>query len=67
MGLKKKTIKLVTKVLSDAKKRKLYSPGEILYMEKQVERLKRERAIRLERRRRERGFSSEDNKINYDD
>ena len=66
MGLKKKTIKLVTKVLSDAKKRKLYSPEELLYMEKQVERLKQERAIRLERRRRQKGFYT-DNYMNYDD
>ena len=58
MGLKKKTIKLVTKVLSDDKKRQLYTPEEIAYMERQVELLKLERARRLERRRAEKGFHS---------
>lgn len=57
MGLKKKTIKLVTKLLSDEKKRQLYSEEEIAYMERQVELLKLERARRLERRRAEKGFN----------
>ena len=56
MGLKKKTIKLVTKLLSDEKKRQLYTAEEIAYMERQVELLKLERARRLERRRAEKGF-----------
>ena len=56
MGLKKKTIKLVTKVLTDEKKRKLYTPEEIAYMERQVKLLRLERARRLERRRAEKGF-----------
>ena len=34
MGLGKKTIKLVTKVLGNEKKRKLYSDEEIAYMER---------------------------------
>ena len=58
MGLKKKTIKLVTKLLSDEKKRQLYSAEEIAYMERQVELLRLERARRLERRRAEKGFYS---------
>lgn len=58
MGLKKKTIKLVTKVLSSDKKRKLYTDAEILYMEQQVERLKEERRRRLDARKREKGFST---------
>lgn len=56
MGLQKKTIKLVTKVLNSEKKRKLYSPEEIAYMERQVQLMKIQRAIRKEARKREKGF-----------
>ena len=56
MGLKKKTIKLVTKLLGNEKKRKLYTEGEIKYMERQVHLMKLERAIRKEQRKREKGF-----------
>ena len=56
MGLKKRTIKLVTKVLSDEKKRKLYSAEEIAYMERQVALLKVERARRKHQRKLEKGF-----------
>ena len=56
MGLKKKTIKLVTKVLGDEKKRKLYSDEEIAYMERQVHLIKLERARRKLQRKREKGF-----------
>ena len=56
MGLKKKTIKMVTKLLGDQKKRKLYTEEEIKYMERQVQLLKIERAIRLEQRKRDKGF-----------
>ena len=58
MGLKKKTIKLVTKILTDEKRRKLYSEGEIAYMEHQVRLMRLERARRLERRRAEKGFTA---------
>lgn len=58
MGLKKKTINLVTKVLTNEKKRKLYSPEEIAYMERQVDLMRLERARRIERRRAEKGFSA---------
>ena len=57
MSLKMKTIKRVTKVLSDDKLRKLYSPEELAYMERQLKLLKIERAIRIEQRKREKGFS----------
>ena len=70
MGLKKKTIKLVTKILSDEKKRKLYTEQEIAYMERQLELMKIERQRRLERRKKERGFGYEDTpgmKENFDD
>ena len=56
MGLGKKTIKLVTKLLGDEKKRKLYSPEEIAFMERQVQLLKLQRAIRKEKRKRDKGF-----------
>ena len=56
MGLKKRTIKLVTKVLSDEKKRKLYSDEEIAYMERQVQLIKLERARRKHQRKLDKGF-----------
>jgi len=56
MGLGKKTIKLVTKVLGNDKKRKLYSDEEIAYMERQLKLLKIRRAIRVEQRKRDKGF-----------
>ena len=56
MSLKKKTIKMVTKLLGDEKKRKLYTEEEIKYMERQVALLKVERAIRKEQRKRDKGF-----------
>ena len=56
MGLKKRTIKLVTKVLGNEKKRALYTEAEILYMERQVQLIKLERARRKLQRKREKGF-----------
>ena len=56
MGLRKRTIKLVTKVLGNEKKRKLYTEGELAYMERQVQMMKLQRAIRKEQRKREKGF-----------
>ena len=56
MGARKKTIKLVTKVLGNEKKRKLYTEAELAYMERQVQLIKMERAIRKEQRKREKGF-----------
>ena len=58
MGLKKKTIKMVTKLLGDEKKRKLYSPEEIAYMERQVHLMKLQRAIRKRQRKLEKGFGN---------
>ena len=58
MGLKKRTIKLVTKVLGDEKKRKLYTEAEILYMERQVQLIKLERARRKHQRKLEKGFGN---------
>ena len=56
MGLRKRTIKLVTKVLGDEKKRKLYSDEEIAYMERQVQLIKLERARRRHQRKLEKEF-----------
>ena len=55
----KKTIKLVTKVLSKDKKRKLYSDEEIQYMERQLSQLKVEKQRRKLRRKLEKGFGNE--------
>ena len=59
MGLKKKTIKLVNKLLHDPEKRKLYSEDELRYMEKQVVLLEKERARRIKERQQQKGFSNE--------
>ena len=56
MGIKKRTIKMVTKLLGDDKKRKLYTDGEIAYMERQVHLMKLERARRKHQRKLEKGF-----------
>ncbi len=57
MSLGKKTIQRVSSILKDEKKRKLYTPEEITYMEKQLVLLKQRRKERLEQRKRQRGFS----------
>ena len=54
--MKKKTIKLVNKLLHDPKKRKMYSDAELLYMEKQVVRMQKERKARKLQRKQEKGF-----------
>lgn len=59
MSLKKKTIRLVNKVIHDPEKRKLYSEDEIRYMEKQVVLLEKERARRIKERQQQKGFSNE--------
>ena len=56
MGIKKRTIKMVTKLLGDEKKRKLYTEAEIKYMERQVHLMKLERARRKHQRKLEKGF-----------
>ena len=58
MGLKKKTINLVKKVLKNKNKRKLYTEEELLYMEMQLTRLILERKRRKEERRRNKGFGN---------
>ena len=59
MGLRKKTIRLVNKVLHDPSKRNLYSEEEINYMEKQVILLEKERRARKQQRKKEKGFGYE--------
>ena len=56
MGERKRTIKLVSKVLNSDKKRKMYSDEELQYMELQVRRMKLRRAIDREQRKRDKGF-----------
>ena len=58
MGLGKKTINLVKKVLNNKNKRKMYSPEEILYMETQLDRLIKERKRRKAERKAQKGFGS---------
>ena len=59
MSLKKKTIKLVKKILNDPKKRELYSDAEIMFMERQIILLEAERARRVQERKERRGFLPE--------
>ena len=56
MGLGKKTIKLVTSILQDEKKRKLYTDEDIQYMERKLTLMKIERERRKLQRKREQGF-----------
>ncbi len=56
MGLGKKTIKMVTKLLGNDKRRQLYTEEEIKYMERQVVLLKLQRARRLHQRKLDKGF-----------
>ena len=59
MGLKKKTINLVKKVLNNNNKRAMYTPGEILYMEMQLKNLIEERKRRVKQRKLEKGFGTD--------
>ena len=52
----KRTIKLVNKILKDDRKRELYTPEELAYMERQTELLKLDREIRKLRKKQEKGF-----------
>ena len=58
MGLKKKTINLVKKVLRSKNKRKLYTEEELMNMKIQLTRLITERKRRKEERRRNKGFGN---------
>ena len=59
MGFRKRTTKLVNKLLHDPKRRRLYSEEELHYMEKQVELMKKERRRRKIQRKQEKGFGNE--------
>ena len=52
----KRTIKLVNKILKDDRKRELYTPEELAYMERQTELMKMDREIRKLRKKQEKGF-----------
>jgi len=67
MGLKKKTINLVKKVLNSKNKRKMYTEDELIYMELQLELLIEERRRRKEERRRQKGFGFPGQDSNFDD
>ena len=73
MGLRKKTIQLVNKILHDKNKRKMYSDEEISYMQRQVTLMEVERKRRRLQRKIEKGFGAHDEqefpgqKENYDD
>lgn len=58
MSLGKKTIRRVQSVLNDEQKRKLYSEGELLYMERQLVLLKELRKARVQERKEQRGFTA---------
>ena len=58
MALRKKTIKLVNKLLHDPEKRKLYDETELAYMEKQVVLMEKERQRRIKQRHQDKGFSN---------
>lgn len=59
MGLGKKTINLVKKVLNNKNKRAMYSEEELKYMEVQLERLINNRKKRKETRKRVKGFGND--------
>ena len=66
MGLKKKTIKAVDKVLRDPQKRKLYSEEELLYMEKQLKLLKEWRSKEKLHRKATKGFGYNEPELTND-
>ena len=55
MGIKN-TIKLVKKVLNDETKHRLYSPEELLYMQRQLGYMKEERKQRKLQKKQQQGF-----------
>ena len=59
MGMKKKTIRAVNKLLHDPQRRKLYTEEELVYMEKQVKLLEIERRLRKQQKKKEKGFGYE--------
>jgi hypothetical protein len=59
MGLKKKTINLVKKVLNNDNKRAMYTPEELAYMEMQLKNLIDERKRRVKQRKLEKGFGTD--------
>lgn len=64
MGLKKKTINMVKKVLTNENKRKLYSEEELTYMEMALLRLQVERKRRKAERQSKKGFGYQSEETN---
>ena len=58
MSLGKKTLKLVKSIIKDPKKRALYTPAELAYMEVQYERMKAQRKARKAARKEAKGFGN---------
>ena len=52
----KGTIKLVKKVLNDETKQRLYTPEELLYMQRQLGMMKQERKARKLQKKQRQGF-----------
>tara|TARA_B100000427_G_C15141739_1_gene434734 strand:- start:72 stop:251 length:180 start_codon:yes stop_codon:yes gene_type:complete len=59
MGEKKRTYKLLKKLLKDDNKRSLYSKEEILYLEKQLIIMKIQRAAQKLTNKKKKGFGYE--------
>ena len=58
--MKKKTIKLVSKLLRNENKRQMYSDQELLYMEKYLSLMKEERSRRKLNKKKNKGFANDE-------
>ena len=58
--MKKKTIKLVSKLLKNENKRQMYSDQELLYMEKYLSLMKEERSKRKLNKKKNKGFANDE-------
>ena len=58
--MKKKTIKLVSKLLKNENKRQMYSDQELLYMEKYLSLMKEERTRRKLNKKKNKGFANDE-------
>jgi len=56
--MKKKTIKLVSKLLKNENKRQMYSDQELLYMEKYLDLMKEERSRHKNNKKKNKGFGN---------
>jgi hypothetical protein len=58
--MKKKTIKLVSKLLKNENKRQMYSDQELIYMEKYLDLMKEERTRRKLNKKKNKGFANDE-------